>query len=170
MLILRIFNSTLCMNGMSRRETPLQPYHIPIVGNLLPAKASGNNTLNASCIRLFYPTRRMGGRESILGEESFVKKYLFQLLCLSCFLFSVVADAKSTRLSDNQVRQMIIEESIAGYSGNCACPYSSARNGSRCGGRSAWSRKGGAAPACYKDDVTNEQVARWREQNKERTQ
>ncbi|QOL14915.1 hypothetical protein HGI48_12280 [Dickeya dianthicola] len=99
-----------------------------------------------------------------------MKKYFFQLFCISCFLFAATADAKNTRLSDNQVRQIIIDESIAGYSGNCACPYSSARNGSRCGGRSAWSRKGGAAPACYKDDVTKEEVARWREENGERAQ
>ncbi|UGA49400.1 MULTISPECIES: hypothetical protein [Dickeya] len=89
---------------------------------------------------------------------------------MSYFLFAATADAKNTRLSDNQIRQIIIEESIADYSGSCACPYSSARNGSRCGGRSAWSRKGGAAPLCYKEEVTKERVARWRAENGERAQ
>ncbi|NKI76036.1 hypothetical protein Dpoa2040_003370 [Dickeya sp. CFBP 2040] len=97
-----------------------------------------------------------------------MKKYFFQLLCMSCFLFTATVGAKNTRLNDNQVRQIMIEESIADYSGNCACPYSSDKNGRRCGGRSAWSRKGGAAPLCYKDDITKEQVVRWREANKER--
>jgi len=35
----------------------------------------------------------------------------------------------------------------------CACPEDLARNGSRCGGRSAWSRAGGAEPYCYVNDV-----------------
>nr|WP_246753663.1 hypothetical protein [Dickeya oryzae] len=110
------------------------------------------------------------GKKHILGKECIVKKYLFQLLCASCVLLAATADAKNTRLSDNEIKQIIIEESIASYTGNCACPYNSASNGSRCGGRSAWSRKGGAAPVCYKDDVTKEQVARWRENNTSRAQ
>jgi hypothetical protein len=36
----------------------------------------------------------------------------------------------------------------------CACPDDTARNGSACGGRSAYSRPGGAAPLCYPSDVT----------------
>jgi hypothetical protein len=36
----------------------------------------------------------------------------------------------------------------------CACPDDRARNGSACGGRSAYSRPGGAAPLCYPRDVT----------------
>jgi hypothetical protein len=35
----------------------------------------------------------------------------------------------------------------------CACPDDSARNGSACGGRSAYSRPGSAAPLCYPSDV-----------------
>lgn len=34
-------------------------------------------------------------------------------------------------------------------SGSCDCPYDYARNGSRCGGRSAYSRPGGRSPVCY---------------------
>jgi hypothetical protein len=36
----------------------------------------------------------------------------------------------------------------------CACLDETARNGSSCGGRSAYSRPGGAAPLCYPSDVT----------------
>lgn len=35
------------------------------------------------------------------------------------------------------------------YYGTCDCPYDRARNGSRCGGRSAYSRPGGRSPVCY---------------------
>ena len=34
-------------------------------------------------------------------------------------------------------------------SGSCDCPYDYARNGSLCGGRSAYSRPGGREPICY---------------------
>jgi hypothetical protein len=36
----------------------------------------------------------------------------------------------------------------------CACPDDTMRNGRACGGRSAYSRPGGAAPLCYPSDVT----------------
>lgn len=64
--------------------------------------------------------------------------------------------------SDAQVRQRIVRESIAAYPGNCPCPYSRARNGSQCGGRSAWSRRGGYAPVCYAREVSAAQVREWR--------
>lgn len=65
-------------------------------------------------------------------------------------------------MTDAQVKQAIIRQSIANYSGSCPCPYSIARNGSRCGGRSAYSRPGGASPICYARDVTAAQVAAYR--------
>jgi hypothetical protein len=65
-------------------------------------------------------------------------------------------------LSDAQIKAILIDESIAAYSGNCPCPYSTARNGSRCGRRSAYSREGGAAPLCYPKDVSAEMVKEYR--------
>lgn len=61
---------------------------------------------------------------------------------------------------------MIVRESVASYlaSGRpCACPYNAMRNGASCGGRSAYSRPGGAAPLCYPSDVTAEMVAVYRQ-------
>ncbi len=68
-------------------------------------------------------------------------------------------------LSDTQIKQQIIKQSIAAYPGTCACPYNSARNGSSCGGRSAWSRGGGYAPQCYPADVGKAEVAAWKVQH-----
>jgi hypothetical protein len=68
-------------------------------------------------------------------------------------------------LSDAQVWQAIIEDSIARYQATghpCACPYNPARNGSRCGARSAYSRPGGASPLCFDRDVSDGMVADWR--------
>ncbi len=66
------------------------------------------------------------------------------------------------KLGDAQIKQRIIKQSIAEYPGTCACPYNSTRNGSSCGGRSAWSRGGGYAPMCYAKDVSASQVRSWR--------
>jgi len=69
-------------------------------------------------------------------------------------------------LTDIQIKQRIIKESIANYPGNCPCPYNYARNGSRCGGRSAYSRAGGYEPICYPADVTQEMVKEYRATHK----
>ena len=45
----------------------------------------------------------------------------------------------------------------------CACPDDSARNGSACGGRSAYSRPGGASPLCYPSDVTAAMIESYRQ-------
>lgn len=67
--------------------------------------------------------------------------------------------------SDADIRHLIIQESIASYPGPCACPYSSARNGSRCGRRSAYRRPGGYPPLCYDRDVSDEQVRAYRQEH-----
>jgi hypothetical protein len=62
-----------------------------------------------------------------------------------------------------QIKQAIIRQSIANYSGSCPCPYSVMRNGRSCGGRSAYSRPGGESPICYASDVTDAEVRAWRQ-------
>ena len=68
----------------------------------------------------------------------------------------------SADLSDAEIRQILIEESINSYPGNCPCPYNRASNGSRCGKRSAYSKPGGYSPLCYETDVTDAMVERYR--------
>ena len=65
-------------------------------------------------------------------------------------------------LSDSQVKAMMIQDSIASYSGRCPCPYNAASNGSRCGRRSAYSKPGGYAPLCYDTDITAEMVNQYK--------
>jgi SH3-like domain-containing protein len=64
---------------------------------------------------------------------------------------SAVAAPKIDR---EKVIRAIMAQSLASYSGNCPCPDNRDRAGRRCGGRSAWSRGGGASPLCYASDVT----------------
>lgn len=72
------------------------------------------------------------------------------------------AEQKTSGLSGDEIKKRIIQASIASYPGNCPCPYNAARNGSRCGGRSAWSRTGGYSPICYEHEVTQEMIINWR--------
>jgi hypothetical protein len=105
-----------------------------------------------------------------LAEEDAMKQMLAGLLALGlvhAVAFSAAAEGKKKGPSDAQVRQILIDESIAAYSGNCPCPYSTARNGSRCGKRSAYSREGGEAPLCYVKDVTDAMVKEYREKRVE---
>ncbi len=47
----------------------------------------------------------------------------------------------------------LIQASRAAYPGSCACPYDRDRAGRKCGGRSAYSRAGGASVLCYPSDI-----------------
>ncbi len=86
-----------------------------------------------------------------------MKKTLFLLSLL--LPFSAQAKAE---LSDSQVKQLMIQDSIASYSGHCPCPYNVASNGSSCGRRSAYLRPGGAAPLCYERDISKQMVDSYR--------
>jgi len=89
-----------------------------------------------------------------------MKHWLTPVLVLfSMATFAAAAQAEAPESGAEQaIKRQIIEESIASYPGRCPCPYNVTRNGSACGGRSAWSRKGGHAPICYENEVTQETV------------
>ncbi|ORC58024.1 hypothetical protein BZK31_17055 [Pseudomonas floridensis] len=91
-----------------------------------------------------------------------MKKTGMSFLAALAFVCAFSAQAKEATVSDATIVRAIIQESIDGYSGNCPCPYNSARNGSRCGKRSAYSREGGYAPVCFKEDVTKEMISEYR--------
>lgn len=67
--------------------------------------------------------------------------------------------------SDGDIKQAIIQESIANYAGNCPCPYNTDRAGRRCGKRSAYSRPGGRSPICYPEDVTQDMIKSYRQKH-----
>jgi hypothetical protein len=69
---------------------------------------------------------------------------------------------KKTTKTDVEIKQAIIDESIASYRGNCPCPYNTDRAGRKCGKRSAYSRPGGASPICYENDATQKMVDDYR--------
>lgn len=93
-------------------------------------------------------------------------KKLLALMVFSLFTIPALAREPVQAMTDQQVKSRIIQESIASYPGNCPCPYNTARNGSRCGKRSAWSRPGGYSPICFETDVTDAMVRNWRQRNR----
>lgn len=93
-------------------------------------------------------------------------KSVTTVVLAAVFVFvSEMAIAKSNQLSDDQVKHRIIDDSIASYPGTCACPFNTARNGSSCGRRSAWSKAGGASPICYKKEISKAMIKEWHQQN-----
>ena len=82
-----------------------------------------------------------------------------------------IADIRSTPrpvvLTDDAIADIIVQRSRNQYYATgrpCACPYDRAHNGSACGGRSAYSRAGGAEALCYRSDVRPEMIERERQQ------
>jgi len=94
-------------------------------------------------------------------------KTMSAILSLLGFILVGNTAFAAEHLTDAQVRQAIIRESIAQYPGTCPCPYNVARNGSRCGRRSAYSRPGGYAPICYESDVTKQMIREYRAQHRQ---
>lgn len=77
-------------------------------------------------------------------------------------LVILFAASSAFAMSDTQVRQAIIQQSLMSYPGNCPCPYNTDRAGRSCGHRSAYSRPGGYSPVCYERDVTPAMIQRYR--------
>lgn len=64
--------------------------------------------------------------------------------------------------TDGEIRRILVNQSVARYSGSCPCPYNTDRGGRRCGRRSAYSRPGGATPLCYPSDISDRVVEAYR--------
>jgi len=69
-------------------------------------------------------------------------------------------------LSNANITKILISRSKARYSGSCPCPYNSDRAGRRCGGRSAYSRAGGASPLCYSRDISQDMISSFKSDRK----
>ncbi len=96
------------------------------------------------------------------------RQSLAKLVFAFTFIFFVSSafSEPNKQLSDDEVAKILIQESITEYPGPCACPYNTMKNGRSCGGRSAYSKKGGYAPLCYREDVSEVQIKQWRANHK----
>jgi len=84
------------------------------------------------------------------------------VIVAALFLHSAWGQTRPQEKTDAEIKQAIINESIATCHGNCPCPYNTDRAGHQCGRRSAYSRPGGASPVCYPNDVTQKMVDDYR--------
>ena len=87
---------------------------------------------------------------------------LFPLIGLAVAACAVPAWARGPALTDDEIRERIIQDSIDAYPGNCPCPFNTMRNGRRCGGNSVYSRPGGRSPLCFPKDVPPGMVESYR--------
>jgi len=85
------------------------------------------------------------------------------LVIFSIFISTaVLTKQREIRLSDDQIKHLLIQQSISAYPGNCPCPYHVDRAGKHCGKRSAGSRPGGHSPLCFPRDVTPQMIDSYR--------
>src|ERR1700692_942549 len=91
----------------------------------------------------------------------------FGALAIGILALAIPGATGQPALTDQQIAATIVKESRDAYyrTGHpCACPEDLARNGSRCGGRSAYIRPGGAAPYCNPSDVPPTEIKAYRAQ------
>jgi hypothetical protein len=82
--------------------------------------------------------------------------------CDDGFVRRKAACVSGATATDAEIRQHLVDQSIAEYSGRCPCPDFVDRAGRRCGQRSAYSRPGGESPKCYPRDVSADEVLAFR--------
>lgn len=73
--------------------------------------------------------------------------------------------------TDDEIRKIILKDYLTYHlakRGSCPCPDMRAKGDSRCGARSAWSRKENKDVLCYNTDVTKDMIADWRENQEQK--
>jgi hypothetical protein len=68
----------------------------------------------------------------------------------------------AANMSDEQVKQAIVDQSISQQKEPCPCPYSKHPDGRQCGKRSAYHKLKEDRPICYTINVTSQQVDDYR--------
>jgi hypothetical protein len=81
-------------------------------------------------------------------------------------LFSLGACAQDGKQgpTDDEIRRLLVEQSISGYAGECPCPETRTASGKRCGKNSAYTRAGSDRPLCYPSNVSAALIKRYRDQ------
>jgi hypothetical protein len=88
---------------------------------------------------------------------------------IACALLALTlppgASALAGEAADDDVRRLIVENSIAAYRAHdqaCACPYDTTNGGSSCSGTSAYSGAARGTLLCFRGDVTPAMILAWR--------
>jgi len=73
-----------------------------------------------------------------------------------------IADDK---ISDDEIKTVLIQQSVQAYGGECPCPYSKSPKGGQCGLNSAYSKIDRFATLCYPSNVTQKMIKEYRDKN-----
>ena len=73
-----------------------------------------------------------------------------------------IADDK---ISDDEIKTVLIQQSIQAFGGECPCPYSKSSKGGQCGLNSAYSKIDRFATLCYPSNVTQKMIKEYRDKN-----
>jgi len=73
-------------------------------------------------------------------------------------------EASAQRVADDEIRQMIIRDSLAGFGAqDCPCPYSYAWNGQQCADKSLYNQRTRRQDVfCYPADVSYRDIEEYR--------
>ena len=84
------------------------------------------------------------------------------LLALVPLIWATTASAQ--RYRDDDIRQMIIRDSLAGFgTQDCPCPYSYAWNGQQCADKSLYNQRTRRQDLyCYPNDVSYREIEEYR--------
>src|SRR5262249_40048851 len=114
----------------------------------------------------FYLPTRADCRMILLVSGVVMRPMMKRALALAIAVTaSTSAFAHRASLTDQQIAEIMVHGSRQAYYSTgrpCACPDDLARNGSRCGLRSTYSRPGGASPKCFPSDVAATDIAAFR--------
>lgn len=78
--------------------------------------------------------------------------------------------AETPKLTDDEIKKILIDKSVADYDGPCPCPESLDANNHKCGERSARTRPGGMTILCSDSDVTAAMIYDYRKKNDRRSE
>ncbi len=85
-------------------------------------------------------------------------------LALSGAALALTWTAPSLAQSDEDIRRLVVEDSLARFQGYCPCPYSYDR-GQQCADKSVYRQSSGGRPAdlyCYPADVPYWEIVNYR--------
>ena len=93
-----------------------------------------------------------------------------RLVLLSLLPLLWASAAAAQRVDDEEIRRMIIRDSLAGFSSrDCPCPYSYAWNGQQCADKSLYNQRTARRDIyCYPNDVSSRDIAEYRRQHEYR--
>ncbi|QWE31582.1 hypothetical protein [Polynucleobacter sp. Adler-ghost] len=88
-----------------------------------------------------------------------------KLLILTMIMIGSSLAMADDKISDDEIKTVLIQQSIQAYGGECPCPYSKSPKGVQCGLNSAYSKIDRFTILCYSSNVTQKMIKEYRDKN-----